>query len=194
MAQSKFIFAHRALFITTAVLLCLGAFSCAAQPELSSPHRTASGRIIKSVPFFPQDEYQCGPAAMASVLNYEGMKVSPEEIAAEIYSKSARGTLNFDMLFYAQKKGGVARHYEGSLADLKHRIDKGHPVIVMVDYGFFVYQKNHFMVVVGYDDDNVIVHSGRNRCKSIRTDDFLKTWQKTRNWTLLIQKANADKP
>lgn len=174
-----------------AALLCLMLFACAstATPApVSSP--AGKSRVIKSVPFFPQEDYQCGPAAMASVLNYRGVKTTPEEVAAAIYSKSARGTLNFDMAFYAERKGLFARQYPGNLADLKYRIDRFHPLIVMVDHGFFVYQKNHFMVVVGYDGGNVIVHSGKDSFKAIPIDDFLKTWQKTNNWTLLIQKTN----
>lgn len=193
MAQKKFTILHRVLFLGTAVLLCFALSSCAsssAPVPVSFP--AGSSRIIKSVPFFPQDQYQCGPAAMASVLNYRGVKTTPEEVAAAIYSKSARGTLNFDMVFYAEKKGLFARQYPGNLADLKYRINKSHPLIVMVDYGFLVYQKNHFMVVVGYDSGNVVVHSGKDSFKRLPVDEFLKTWQKTNNWTLLIQKTNTE--
>lgn len=190
--KSQLVQNMRIIRIITAALLCLMLFACAsttAPAPVSSP--AGKSRVMKSVPFFPQEDYQCGPAAMASVLNYRGVKTTPEEVAAAIYSKSARGTLNFDMVFYAEKKGLFARQYPGSLADLKYRIDKSHPLIVMVDYGFLVYQKNHFMVVVGYDGGNVIVHSGRDSFKAIPIDDFLKTWQKTNNWTLLIQKTNT---
>ena len=33
---------------------------------------------LKQVPFFPQTEYQCGPAALATVLNASGVKVTPD--------------------------------------------------------------------------------------------------------------------
>jgi hypothetical protein len=193
MAQKKFTILHRVFFLGTAVLLCLAFSSCASSSApVPVSFQAGSSRIIKSVPFFPQEDYQCGPAAMAAVLNYRGVKRTPEEVAAAIYSKSARGTLNFDMVFYAEKKGLFARQYPGNLADLKYRINKSHPLIVMVDYGFLVYQKNHFMVVVGYDSGNVVVHSGKDSFKRVPIDDFLKTWQKTNNWTLLIQKTNTE--
>jgi predicted double-glycine peptidase len=196
MAQKKFTILPRHFFLGTAVLLCFALSSCTESSKSSGRSLTsaASARIIKSVPFFPQEEYQCGPAAMASVLNYRGVKTTPEEVASAIYSKSARGTLNFDMIFYAEKKGLFARQYQGNLADLKYRINNSHPLIVMVDYGFLIYQKNHFMVVVGYDNGNVIVHSGKDSFKRVPVDDFLKTWQKTNNWTLLIQKTNTEQP
>jgi ABC-type bacteriocin/lantibiotic exporter with double-glycine peptidase domain len=190
MTQKKIIITPRIFRNITAVLLGLMLFACAAAPNAPAP--AGSVRIIESVPFFSQEDYQCGPAAMASVLNYRGIKIRSEEIASAIYSKSARGTLNFDMVFFAEKKGLYARQYPGNLADLKYRIDNSHPLIVMVDYGFLIYQKDHFMVVVGYDSGNIIVHSGKDSFKRIPIEDFLKTWQKTKNWTLLIQKTNMD--
>ena len=33
------------------------------------------------VPFFPQVDYQCGPAALATVLGYSGVKVTPEQLS-----------------------------------------------------------------------------------------------------------------
>lgn len=192
MARKIFTALHRTICLVTFALLCLALFSCAG-PKPPSHVSGPDARILKSVPFYPREEYQCGPAAMASVLNYQGVKTTPEEIAAAIYSKSARGTLNFDMVLFSERKGLFARQYPGNLADLKHRIDKHHPLIVMVDNGFLIYRKNHFMVVVGYDRDNIIVHSGRKYFKPVPIDDFLDTWQKTNNWTLLIQNMDKDR-
>jgi predicted double-glycine peptidase len=121
------------------------------------------------------------------VLNYWGIKVTPEEIAGEIYSSSARGTLNIDMVLYAQRKGLTAIQYEGTVEDLRKNIDSRRPIIVLVDYGFFSVQKNHFMVVIGYNEDGVIVNSGKDKEKFISEKDFLKKWEKTNFWTLLIQ-------
>jgi hypothetical protein len=55
--------------------------------------------IIDGVPFFSQEAYQCGSAALATVLDYWYRKtgtakwVKPEDIAAEIYSPTAKGVL-----------------------------------------------------------------------------------------------------
>lgn len=144
--------------------------------------------MIEGVPFYPQEAYQCGPSSLAAVLDYYSIDISPEEIAREIYSKSARGTLNMDMVFYAENKGLVVRQYSGSVEDIKQNIDAGGPVIVMVDYGFSLYQKNHFMVVIGYNNKGIISNSGREQFKFIPFHDFHKTWRKTKFWTLV---ANA---
>jgi len=121
------------------------------------------------------------------VLNYWGIKVTPEEIAGEIYSNSARGTLNIDMVLYAQRKGLTATQYEGTTEDLRRNIDSFHPIIVLVDYGFFSIQANHFMVVIGYNEHGLIVNSGKDKDKFISEKDFLKKWERTKFWTLLIR-------
>jgi predicted double-glycine peptidase len=158
--------------------------SCATINEIPEAKNT---RIIENVTFYPQETYQCGPASLAAVLNYWGVNITPEDIAKEIFSESARGTLNIDMVLYAQRKGMKAIQYKGSMEDLKKNIDSGFPVIVLVDYGFSVYQVNHFMVIVGYNEYGVIVNSGRNKEKFIPEEKFMKIWKRTNYWTLLIK-------
>ncbi len=124
---------------------------------------------------------------MAGVLNFWGIRVTPEEIATDIYSPSARGTLNLDMILYPEKKGMKATHYKGSIDDIRNKIDLGYPVIVLVDLGLLIYQQNHFMVVVGYDENGVVANSGKDRLKPILLKNFIKTWEKTNFWTLWIK-------
>jgi ABC-type bacteriocin/lantibiotic exporter with double-glycine peptidase domain len=142
--------------------------------------------MIENVPFFAQEAYQCGPASLAGVLNYWGVAVSPDEIAREIYSESARGTLDVDMIFYTQRKGLGAAHYQGSLEDAKKNINMGRPLIILVDEGFWVYQQNHFMVVIGYNEEAIIANSGKDQLKVISQRELARTWKRTGFWTLLI--------
>jgi predicted double-glycine peptidase len=165
------------------LLILLWLTSCVGVPNLEEPK---SSRRIENIPFFPQEAYECGPASLAGVLNYWELNVSPEEIAREIYSPSAGGTLNLDMILYTEKKGMKAIHYKGSAEDIKKKIDLGYPIIVLVDLGFWVYQQNHFMVVVGYYKDGIIVNSGKEQHKMIPLMSFLRTWRKTNYWTLVI--------
>ncbi|MBW1677951.1 MAG: peptidase C39 family protein [Deltaproteobacteria bacterium] len=172
---------RRCLHIFSFVLPIL--FSCAGAPDVKE---SRTSQIIESVPFYPQEAYQCGPASLAGVLNYWQTGVSPEDIAGEIYSESAKGTLDIDMISYAERKGLKAMQYKGSVEDIKRNIDSGYPVIVLVDYGFWVYQQNHFMVVIGYNENGILANSGRDRLKFIPFRDFLKLWKRTDFWTMLI--------
>ena len=62
----------------------------------------------------------------------------------------------------------------------------------MVDYGFSLYQQNHFMVVVGYSEQGILAHTGRAKEKGIPWDDFIKSWEKTGYWTLLIRSTTVN--
>ena len=164
-------------------LVFLLLFSCAGP---SSSLQTNGPRIVEGVPFYPQEEYQCGPASLAGVLNYYGVRVTPGEIAAEIFSRHARGTLDMDLVFYAQKKGLRAEKYAGGLEDLRRSIHSRRPLIVLIDQGFWVYEKSHFMVVVGYDGGSIVVNSGRERHLHVPEAAFLKSWGRAKFWTLRI--------
>ena len=150
---------------------------------------SGANHMIRDVPFYPGEDNQCGPVSLAGVLNYWGVPVTPEEIAGDVFSASAGGTLNIDMVIYPQKKGLHAEQYTGSMDDIRKNIDRGYPLIVLVDYGFSFFQRNHFMVIVGYNEDGVIVNSGDKREKMIPLDNFLRTWRRTNFWTLLIKKV-----
>jgi ABC-type bacteriocin/lantibiotic exporter with double-glycine peptidase domain len=143
---------------------------------------------IQNVPFFDQEDYQCGPASLASVLNYHGIHVLPKEIADEIFSTNVRGTLTFDMLIYAQKKGLYARQFRGDIKALQENIIKNQPLIVLVNFGNSLIQKNHFMVVTGFSKNGFIVQSGNKRNKHISFSNFLDPWNNAHNWTLLIHR------
>lgn len=162
-------------------------FACAS-PRVTDEHDP--GHFIRNVPFYAQEKNQCGPASLAGVLNFWGVSVSPSEIAADIYSESAKGTLNLDMLLYPQTRGLGADQYSGGISDLKEKIDAGYPLIVLVDYGFSVVESSHFMVVTGYNAQGVIANSGAEQGKFMAMDDFYKIWKKSHFWTLLIRPKN----
>ena len=75
--------------------------ACASPQSLQHTHGV---QVIDDVPFYPQDDYQCGPASLASVISFWSDSVRPAEIAEEIFRKSVRGTVTIDMILYAQRK------------------------------------------------------------------------------------------
>jgi ABC-type bacteriocin/lantibiotic exporter with double-glycine peptidase domain len=145
-----------------------------------------SDRIIQGVPFFSQEDYQCGPSSLAGVINFWGVKVTPQEIADKIYSKSAGGTLDVDIIRFSEKYGLASHKYKGGLDDLRKNIDNGYPLIILVDFGFLVYKRTHYMVVVGYTEGSVIVNSGKEIFKQLTFAELIGLWERTQFWTLLI--------
>jgi predicted double-glycine peptidase len=149
--------------------------------------------VIPDVSFFGQEEYQCGPTALAIVLDYwyrktgSGKSITPEQIASRIYSPSARGVLGLDLELYAKKQGFEARQFSGNMEDLRRYVDQHIPVIIFVDYGLSVYEVNHFMVVTGYTSDGVIVNSGREENRLLTKRELDKIWKKNGYWALAVK-------
>jgi ABC-type bacteriocin/lantibiotic exporter with double-glycine peptidase domain len=146
------------------------------------------GHLITSVPFIPQEDYQCGPAALAMVLRYYGAALGQEEIARALYLASARGTLNLELEFYARRRGFEARAFAGTLEQAKDELRRGRPLIVFQDVGAPGYTIPHFAVLLGYDDRAavVVLHSGPRPYRVVSYDDFGRTWARRRAWTLLV--------
>ena len=167
------------LFLLLPLLL-----SCAATPIKTD----ATDHLVAPIVFYAQDDYQCGPAALAALLNFRGLPVTPDQIAREIFSGSARGTLVMDMVFYAEGRGLKVKHYSGSEADVRQNIDRGNPLIALVDYGFWVYERGHFLVIVGYNDNGFILNSGKEERRFVPREEFLRAWKKANFLTLLIEK------
>ena len=176
--------ASRRLFISFLLLLCLGCSLKEAPPEREA--LPASARLLRDVPFHPQEKFQCGPSALASVLNYWRADESPSRIASAIFSRQAGGVLGIDLENYAREKGFEAIQYRGSIEDLILRIERGQPLIILIDGGTWVWSRHHFMTVVGYDGSAVFVHSGREKFKRIPNEELIPEWKKTDFWTLLI--------
>lgn len=168
------------------LLLILGACSTSGKWRGGFGSDEDAYRIIENVPFYAQESYQCGPSAMAGVLNFYGKNVTPQQVGDEIFSKEFRGTLSIDMVFYARSRGLNAQWYSGDAEDLRKKIDGNQPLIAMVDLGAGPVQRPHYLVVVGYGPGSVIVNSGQRQHQSVSWKRFLKQWERTKMWTLLV--------
>jgi ABC-type bacteriocin/lantibiotic exporter with double-glycine peptidase domain len=166
-------------------------------PFLTVEERPLSTNAIyvKQVPFYPQTQYQCGPAALATVLNYYGRHVTPEQIAQEIYRPRMKGTLSLDLWQYAKTQDLQASVQQGSWEFLEMHVSRERPIIAFLNFGFREVPLGHFLVVVGVDrdDKSVIAYSGTDKNQRIPFDRFKAAWQKTNYWSLLIEpKAGSD--
>ncbi len=149
---------------------------------------------IDGVPFYPQRDYYCGPASLASIINYWGGNVTQDEVGERVFRKGLRGSLSIDLLIYAREKGFDADVIKGDIDSLKHEIAKDHPVLVFLNLGFKLLPRWHYLVVYGYDDrkGEVITHSGITEVKRFRYRDFMKKWSATDYWGLVITPHKMD--
>ena len=143
---------------------------------------------LLEVPFVKQKDDFCGPASLSSVLEYYDVKVSQEDIAKVVYSPKLKGALITDLENYAKSLGFKTTLFKGSLEDLKKYLDQNVPVIILVDLGFLWVSKPHYLVVVGYDEENFYVHTGFESKKRVPYEELYKKWQKMGSVGLVIYK------
>jgi ABC-type bacteriocin/lantibiotic exporter with double-glycine peptidase domain len=148
---------------------------------------------IEGVPFIQQDSQFCGPAALASVMSYYGAPVDQKVIGSKVYSEKLQGALITDLERYARDAGFETSSGRGTVEGLKAEIDRRRPVIVLVDRGFWVLSRTHYLVVFGYDDEGFTAHDGFTASKRYDYDEFRDIWGKMGNVYLLIYRNEAGK-
>lgn len=147
-------------------------------------------RNLQQVPFFPQQAYQCGPAALATVLNARGHKVQPQDLLDQVYLPEKQATLPVEMVSAGRRYGLLAYPLQPELAHLLQQVEAGYPVLVFQNLGLERLPQWHFAVLVGYDlaQRQLILRSGTER--EYRTDftTFINTWQRADHWAYLLLK------
>lgn len=161
------------------------------------------GIIIPSVPYKSQldpdaSEFRndCGPTCIAMVLAAYGINKSTNAVFRKT-GATADGYVHLSQMMRASESYGVAyRYFSGWNIDrLKYTINQGFPMIATVHYGAWARIKPgvstqyrfygpHFVVVVGYDDNNIYVNdplwSGSRRLEGFRKawsyKDFNAAW------------------
>ncbi|MDA1301888.1 MAG: hypothetical protein O2868_17640, partial [Proteobacteria bacterium] len=67
-----------------ALIATLAAAGCAGRPGLRE-YGLSTERVELDTPFHPQSRYQCGTAALATVLGASGLSVTPVELSPRIF-------------------------------------------------------------------------------------------------------------
>ena len=142
---------------------------------------------LVEVPFHPQEEYQCGPAALAMTLNWSGVSVTPDELKDAVYSPARRGSLPNDLIAAARRHGRLA-YTVHALDDVLKEVAAGHPVIALQTLGEGAEPRWHYSVVIGYDRpaETLLLRSGRDARKVISFAVFEASWQAGDNWALVV--------
>ncbi|MGH8750133.1 MAG: PA2778 family cysteine peptidase [Burkholderiales bacterium] len=142
---------------------------------------------LTGVPFFPQQDYQCGPAALASALNAAGAQITPDELKPEVYVPRRQGSLQLEMLAAARRHGFIAYPLAPRVEDLLAEVANGTPVIVLQNLGLSWIPVWHYAVVAGYDleREEIILRSGAEPRQILPMNTFLHTWQRGGSWAML---------
>lgn len=143
---------------------------------------------LTEVPFFPQQDYQCGPAALATVLANAGAAVTAEQLVEQVYLPARQGSLQMEMLAAARRHDRVSFQLRPSFEDLLREVASGLPVVVLQDYGVWPMSGWHYAVVVGYDSvkGEVVLRSGEKRRLIMPLAVLEYTWKESGYWAMVV--------
>jgi hypothetical protein len=142
---------------------------------------------LTQVPFYPQDEYQCGPAALAMTMNTGGARVTPESLVPEVWLPSRRGSLQLEMLAAPRRHGMVSYRLAPRYADMLREVAAGNPVLVLQNVGMLLPQW-HYAVVNGFDYEtgSLFLRSGLNARQEMPFSFFERTWLPGGYWAMVV--------
>lgn len=168
----------------------LGACATSGVRELKQNTQLPRQHELTDTPFYPQELYQCGPAALATALNAVDIKVTPDQLTPEVYIPSRQGSLQIEMLAAARRHGALAIQIKPELEALLVEIAAGNVVVVMQNMGLSWAPSWHYAVVVGYDLDKELIwlRSGTFERFEMTLSTFQRTWARSQQWAFVTLK------
>ena len=138
-------------------------------------------------PFYPQVTDQCGPSALAAILNSSGVAVTPEVLKSRIYIPDRQGSLQIELLAATRGYGRMPYLIDTNISALLDEVRAGRPVLVLQNLGSNRAPVWHYAVVVGYlaDERRFILRSGDQKRHVTSASRFVRTWQRAGYWGAL---------
>lgn len=158
------------------------------RPDTFEGSAVASRALIRSVPFYPQEAYQCGPAALAMVLNHRDAGVTLDDMIDRVYLPERQGSLQVEMVAAARSEGMLVYPLDGNLEAIIRELDAGNPVLVFQNLRLTWWPQWHFAVVTGYDLERqeFTLHSGTEEQTTLAFRVFDNTWDRAGRWARVL--------
>lgn len=175
------------VFVLAAALLQGCATPQVATLDAHWPPGLATRVELPDVPFYPQEDFECGPAALAMVAAAAGVAVLPQALVEQVYLPGRKGALQPEMLAAGRRQGLLAYPLRPQLEDLLREVAAGHPVLVFQNLALSFYPVWHYAVVIGFDRERnvVLLHSGRSKRLEMSLFTFERTWARGQHWAML---------
>lgn len=172
------------------LVFVLALTGCARAPVLlDTTEQTLPARMeLEAVPFVSQDDYQCGPATLAMVLNYQGVEVSEETLIPQVFLPGREGSVQPEMLATVRRQGQLAFPIRSTLDHLLGHVADGYPVVVLQNLSLPLYPMWHYAVAIGYDlpASTLVLRSGEIERHSLSFRRFDATWARSQRWGFIV--------
>jgi tetratricopeptide (TPR) repeat protein len=174
------------VFVLLALSGCAGLMPQTKELARGWPQDLPKQVELTEVPFYPQLEYQCGPAALATVLVNAGVKTTPEALVPQVYLPQRKGSLQVEMLAAARRHGMISYALAPRFEDILREIAAGTPVIVLQNLGVFT-AGWHYAVAVGYDygPGTLVLRSGTIERDVLPFAAHEVVWMRSGHWAMV---------
>lgn len=170
------------------VLLLAGCVAVPVQDLLARwPAQLPERASLSAVPFYPQEDYECGPASLAMLLQSAGVNAAPADLVPQVYLPGRQGSLQVEMMVAARRHGLPAYQLAPTLQAVLGEVAAGHPVLVFQNLSLPVYPVWHYAVVIGFDRERntITLHSGRTPRLEMTLSVFERTWARGEHWAMV---------
>ena len=142
--------------------------------------------LSAQTPFVAQDDYECGPAALAMLLRTAGKPATIEQLKPQVFLPGRKGSLQTEMLVAVRRQGLPAYVVPPRLDALLTELAAGHPVIVFQNLSLDIAPVWHYAVAVGYDKERrtILLHSGKTARQEMELPVFERTWARGDYWAM----------
>ena len=173
--------------VLAAAVLLLSACSINPAWQLTREGAPAKPVLLGDVPFYPQTEYQCGPAALATILVDSGVATTPAALVPQVYLPGREGSLQLELVAATRRAGRIPYVVEPEPDALLAELRAGRPVLVLQNLLVRSVPRWHYAVLVGTEParNRLILNSGTERGLSVTAPKFLRTWDWAGRWGLL---------
>lgn len=143
---------------------------------------------LDGTPFYPQERFQCGPAALTTTLVSSGAEARLDDIVDAVFLPGREGSLQLELVAAARRYDRLPYVIDGTLAALQAELEAGRPVLVLQNLGVAALPRWHYAVVVGIDVErnDVVLRSGTERRRTTPIMTFLRTWRRGDYWGLVL--------
>lgn len=179
----------RKLLLSVLLTVCLTGCSVSPYQYKQLDLETLTATELSDTPFFPQEEYQCGPAALATVLQVAGVEaVTPESLVDQVFLPDREGSLQAELLAATRRADRIPFVIPRRMDALFAEVAAGYPVLVLQNLGLERWPIWHYAVVIGFNpaQQQLILRSGTTEREVVSLRAFERSWRLGNYWAMVV--------
>ena len=179
-------------FFATLLAAVIGLGGCISLPQsealrAAAPADLPSSSEIPGITRHRQDDFLCGPAALATAFNAAGVTANVESLTPLVYLPGRQGSLQAEMLGATRRSGLVAYTVAPEYDAVLREVAAGTPVVVLLNLALRLFPVWHYAVIVGYDLERgkIAIVSGNREHEEFGLGFFEFLWQDSDYWAMV---------